>query len=230
MDEVYRKDYDGEFVVTGVHVSNGKRKQTREWVDNPLNLKTTSGRAICVSNGASAFKFNLNLLSGKHGLLDTLGSNNYSTDEMYKHFSPNFHVTFNSEILQDLIDNELTEEIMVYTSNTQCINTPGEFFIIPYGKTGNSAAVAAYLAAFDGHKEVYLLGYDAYTADGESYRDTMIRAVGDVIKTYSGVKFFHVIDEGKTPEEWYPYRNVETITVAQFRSNCDISNGKWLRK
>jgi hypothetical protein len=230
MDEVYRKDYDGEFVVLNVTVKNGKRTQEREWIDNPLTLESISGRAVCVSNGASAFKFDLNMLAGKHGLLNSLALHNYAVDEMYTHFKPNFEVTFNSDFLKDLIKKQLTEDIMVYTSNTQCIKNPGEFFIIPYGMVGNSQAVAAYLAAFDGHKEVYLLGYDEYTADGLTRRDSMIKSTAQVIKTYPGVKFFLVSDDYGIPEEWYPLTNLNLLSVTEFRSKCDISSNQWLRK
>lgn len=229
MQELYRTDYEGEYVVVGVKVVNGKKQQEREFVDNPLQIESVSGRAVCVSDGASSKAFNLKMLATRHGLLDSLAIHNYATGNMYQQFTPNFHITFNTEYLDDLVDRGLTEDIMVYTSTTQCLRTPGEFFIIPYGIKMTEEGVAAYLAAFDGHNEVYLLGYDEYSEDGKTRRSKVINATESVIQAYPGVKFIQVIDNGKMPEEWYRYRNVKTITTAEFRSQCDISTGQWLR-
>ena len=230
MQELYRADYDGEYVVTGVAIKNGKREQTREFIDNPLKIKSVSGRAVCVSNGISSKAFNLNMLSTRHGLLDSLALHNYATGEMYKHFTPSFHVTFNKAYLDDLVEKNLTEDIMVYTSTTQCIDTPGEFFIIPYGIKMTEEGVAAYLAAFDGHSEVYLLGYDEYHEDGETRRSKVVSATEAVIKAYPGVKFIYVTDHGNIPKEWRKYRNISMISTTKFRSDCDVSTGQWLRK
>jgi len=230
MQELYRADYEGEYVVTSLTIKNGKREQTREYVENPLKIKSISGRAVCVSNGAGSQQFPLHMLSGRQGLLDSLAVHSYATGGLYTQFEPNFHVTFNEDLLNDLIKRDLTEKIMVYTSTTQCLKHPGEFFIIPYGVKTTEEGVAAYLAAFDGHEEVYLVGYDEYTLDGLRRRDTMITSVGNVMAAYPGTKFYHCIHQGNTPEEWKKHKNLSTITINQFRSECDISNGYWLRK
>jgi hypothetical protein len=175
MEERYRNDYEGEFVIVGVKMVNGKKQQEREFVENPIQIKS------------------------------------------------NFHVTFNDAHLHELIDKKLTEDIIVYTSTTQCLKRPGEFFIVPYGYKSTEEAVAAYLAAFDGHREVFLVGYDEFTTDGLTRRTKMVETVGQVIKTYSATKFYHVTPEDNVPKEWMPYRNLEAMTVREFISYCDIS-------
>jgi hypothetical protein len=230
MQELYRANYEGEYVVTSLKIKNGKREQTREFVDNPLKIESISGRAVCVSKGAGSQQFPLHMLSGRQGLLDSLAVHSYTTGGLYTQVESNFHVTFNTDLLNDLIKRDLTEKIMVYTSTTQCLKHPGEFFIIPYGYKTTEEAVAAYLAAFDGHTEVYLVGYDEYTLDGLQRRDTMINSVSNVIETYSGTKFYHCIHQGNTPIEWKKHKNLSTMTINEFRSKCDISNGYWLRK
>jgi len=223
MQEAYRADYDGEFVITSVKVVNGRKQQEREFVDNPLKLNSISGRAVCVSNGISGTRFQLNRLMNYHGLLNTLTLNVYTTGDLYKKLHANFHVTFNKDDLDYLVEQKLTEQIMVYTSTTNCLKTPGEFFIIPYGFKSTNEAVAAYLAAFDGHQEVFLVGYDEYTADGLTRRTKMIASLLPVFSAYSDIKFYHVIDQGTIPTEWLPYRNVKEMQVRQFISYCDIS-------
>jgi hypothetical protein len=220
--ELYRNEYEGEFVVTGVRYKDGKKEQEREWVDNPLQIKTISGRAVCVSNGPSIDDFYLQGLMKRHGLLNTLALHVYATGNLYKQVKANFHVTFNKADLEDLIAQNLTENIIVYTNTSNCLKYPGEFFIIPYGIKSTQEAIAAWLACFDGHSEVYLLGYDQYTHDA-TRRQKMIDSVADVIKTYNSVKFFHVIKDGETPNEWRQYPNIKTVTRNYFISRCDIS-------
>jgi len=223
MQELYRTDYEGEFVVTGLKIVNGKKQQDREFIDNPIQIKSISGRATCVSNGISSTRFQLNRLMLHHGLLNTLPLNVYTTGDLYKKVHANFHVTFNKGYLAELVEQKLTEEIIVYTSTSNCLKSPGEFFIIPYGIKSTEEAVAAYLAAFDGHQEIFLVGYDEYTADGLTRRTKMIETVGQVIKTYSTTKFHLVIDQGQVPKEWLPYRNLKEISVRDYISYCDIS-------
>jgi len=223
MQEVYRDNYEGEFVVTGLRIVNGKKQQEREFVDNPIQIKSISGRATCVSNGISSTRFQLDRLMLYHGLLNTLPLNVYTTRDLYNKVHANFHVTFNKEHLADLIEQKLTEEIIVYTSTGNCLKHTGEFFIIPYGIKTTEEAVAAYLAAFDGHQEVFLVGYDEYTADGLLRRTKIIETVGQVIKTYSSTKFYLVIDQGTVPQEWLSYRNLREMSVRDYISYCDIS-------
>jgi len=223
MEERYRNDYEGEFVIVGVKMVNGKKQQEREFVENPIQIKSISGRATCVSNGVSSTQFQIDRLMLHHGLLNTLPLNVYTTGSLYNKVHANFHVTFNDAHLHELIDKKLTEDIIVYTSTTQCLKRPGEFFIVPYGYKSTEEAVAAYLAAFDGHREVFLVGYDEYTLDGLTRRTKMIETVGQVIKTYSATKFYHVTPEDNVPKEWLPYRNLEAMAVREFISYCDIS-------
>jgi len=223
IEEQYRTEYEGEFVITGVKYVNGRKQQEREFVDNRIEVKSISGRATCVSNGISSTKIILERLMKYHGLLNTLPLNVYSTGDLYKKFHANFHVSFNTDELQELIETNLTENIIVYTSTTQCVKFPGEFFIIPYSYKSTKEAVAAYLAAFDGHREVFLLGYDEYSADGLTRRTKMIESLIPVLKTYSNTKFYHVISEGNTPKEWLSYRNLKTMPLMEYVSYCDIS-------
>jgi hypothetical protein len=222
MEERYRTDYEGEFVITGLKIVNGKKQQEREFVDNPIQVKSISGRATCVSTGISSTKIILPRLMEYHGILNTLPLNVYSVRDLYKKFHANFHVTFNTDDLQELIETNLTEEIIVYTSTTQCLKFPGEFFIIPYSYKSTEEAVAAYLAAFDGHKEIFLLGYDQYTITGER-RTKIIESMVPILKAYPSTKFYHVISEGETPREWLPFRNLKTMPLMEYVSYCDIS-------
>ena len=46
----YRRDYDGEFVITETRVADGTTQQTREWVPNAIENHHISGRAAVIGS------------------------------------------------------------------------------------------------------------------------------------------------------------------------------------
>jgi len=223
MQERYRKDYDGEMVVTNVKQVGGQKEFTREWIDNPLELESISGRATCITKGPSIENFHIKRLSNhKGGLLGTLALHVYAVDDLYKQFTPNFLTTFSDDILKDIVANNLAEEIITYTSTKQCLQHPGEFYIIPYGFKTIPEIVNLWLACFDGHNEVFMFGYDE-TNDNGTRRDKMILGALDVMQTYSDIKFYWVVKQGEMPKEWRYLRNIKQMTVNEYVSYCDIS-------
>lgn len=223
MQERYRKDYDGELVVTSVRYIDGKRDYNKEWIANPLELESISGRATCVTDSESLDGFHIKRLQNHHGgLLGTLALHVYATDALYKQFKPNFLVTFNDEYLTDMIDQKLTEDIIVYTSTKKCLQYPGEMFMVPYSVKNSPEVIAAWLACFDGHEEVLLFGYDEHNREG-GRRQKMIIGMKDVMETYDSIKFTWVSKFNDMPDEWRHLRNLKKMTIGDYISYCDIS-------
>ena len=94
------------------------------------------------------------------------------------------------------------------------------FYLIPHGIRLLPHATAVWLACFDGHKEVFLFGYDACTENG-IVLDKMISGVNDVMQAYPSVKFYHVIKAGDTPTLWKYLPNIRTLTLPEFVSYTD---------
>ena len=76
-----------------------------------------------------------------------------------------------------------------------------------------------YLAAFDGHQEVFLLGYNQHTDAGNSAWQAH---VSSVFSAYTGTKFVVVGMPHHAPEAWLEYPNVERMTYREFIAHCDI--------
>jgi hypothetical protein len=76
-----------------------------------------------------------------------------------------------------------------------------------------------YLAAFDGHKEIFLVGYNQYTNAGNSAWTTYVE---QVIKAYATTKFIVVGARHHTVESWLEHPNVEQMEFRQFISYCDV--------
>jgi hypothetical protein len=92
---------------------------------------------------------------------------------------------------------------------------------VPYGVRGKSITVATWLACFDGHKEVFLIGADAYDASGNADEKT-VKEMNAVFDNYTTTKFYYVSDSGNTHDSWRENINFSQISYAEFISYCDI--------
>ena len=50
IQERYRQDYDGEFVLLQTSIRNGVKEQRREWMINPIQNQHVSGRAAVIGS------------------------------------------------------------------------------------------------------------------------------------------------------------------------------------
>ena len=108
---------------------------------------------------------------------------------------------------------------MVYTTARNCISNPGDFYLIPQAPGLLMPALPIYLAAFDGHKEIFLLGYSTQMAF-ENYR--WFDDVCSVFSAYSGVQFYLVGEPSIMPDSWLECANVKTMTYRDFIGYCDV--------
>ena len=222
MQERYRTDYDGEFVILSTSFRNGKKEQQREWVPNAIQNQHTSGRAAVIANGKSRSKFPIKKLENhRGGLLGSKRLQTYGCLNSWKELQLNFYVELDGRNLPDLIETKYQESTIVYTTAKNCIYNPGEFYIIPYGVTLHPIALSMYLAAFDGHKEVFCLGVDGILDNNEVDLSFVIH-VEKVIKTYQNTRFTFVNNEGQIPEIWKKCFNCSCINYPTFISYCDV--------
>jgi hypothetical protein len=79
--------------------------------------------------------------------------------------------------------------------------------------------LAIYLAAFDGHNEIFLLGYN-----NETPADTLswIADINAVFSTYRLTNFILVGTESNMPTSWRNNRNVSCMEYRDFVSYCDV--------
>ena len=108
---------------------------------------------------------------------------------------------------------------MVYTTARNCIRFTGEFYLIPQRPLIVDLATIVYLAAFDGHREIFLVGYHCETQGG---RNTWVSDIANIFKTYP-VDFYLVGESTLMFDEWTECANVRTINYQDWISYCDIS-------
>ena len=216
----YRKDYTGEFIITQSVWAGGKKRQRREWVPNPIENHHISGRAVCIGSDHDADQFDYTRLQRhRGGLLGSKKLQTYGLGFVAKKMRLDFTVETDDTILKDLIDTHYYQDNIIYTSPRNCLKHPGVFYLTPYNPVLIKHALALYLAAFDGHNEIFLLGYNQYTDAGSS---SWAAQVEEVIKAYDSTKFVVVGAKHHTIGSWLEYANVEHMDFKQFVSYCDV--------
>ena len=215
----YRHDYDGEFVIVETKWSGGKKEQKREWVPNPIENQHISGRATCILSAIDQFRYDYRKLeSHRGGLLGSKKLQNYSTGHTARDMRLDFTVEIDSAELAEIINRKYQEKNIVYTTTRQCLIHPGEFYLIPYNPNMCIEALVVYLAAFDGHKEVFIIGANTdMTASNNTWADQ----VGRVIDLYRSTNFIAVGNSATVPESWYNLPNFKTMEYREFLSYCD---------
>jgi len=215
MNERYREDYLGEYVITKIIIKNGNKKQIREWIDNPLTIKQTSNRATCISESHTIKDtFYKQIQNSNGGNLGKLKMQVYGVDSICNKMTADFIICKDQKLLEYMIKTGYTQKSIAYTSASNCIKYPGEFYLIPYNMSMNTHALAVWLACFDGHKEIFIVGYDH---SNEKINNT----VSQVMKIYNNVKFRQISNSG-SPHEWKQLRNFATLTKQEYISLTDI--------
>jgi hypothetical protein len=198
---------------------------------------------VVIGNGPGRLPFNLNNLKTPQGLLGATTVQTYGCNALYRDFTPDFLVaTGNSGIIPEIADSEYVKNNIVYTNAIHLLEHPNKFYLIPHDPYADAGTTAAYIAAFDGHTKIYLIGFDGYDLEGHNsnvYADTngydskwTIEIIGDklienraqLFNTYTDVDFVWVTQHGKStvPEQLKWCRNHRQISFRDLVLECDL--------
>ena len=221
MDTKYRTDYAGEFVILETKWSGGKKSETREWIENPITNQHLSGRAACIGSAMDQWRFDYTRLERhRGGLLGSKKLQTYGTGTIAQQMRLDFTVETSQDNLNKILELQYQSTNIVYTSARYCITYPGEFYLIPLRPRLIDLATIVYLAAFDGHQEIFLLGY---TDEVDSGHKDWINQISGIFSTYTGTKFYLIGEPSRMPDTWVNCPNTQTMNYHDFISYCDVS-------
>ena len=220
MQARYRQDYPGEFVITESKWSGGKKQENREWIANPITNQHISGRAACIGSLFDLDQFDPKHLSAhRGGLLGSKKLQTYGTALVAKHMRLDFAVELDYASIESLLADDYSKQNVIYTTPRNCLRNPGEFYLIPQNPHFCTEVLPIYLAAFDGHTEIYMLGYNNDTPTGKI---NWINEVTLLIQAYSGVLFVMVGNQLNMPDAWMSCPNTKNLTYREFVTYCDV--------
>lgn len=218
VQERYRKDYLGEFVILESKFVGGRKEEKREWIANPIDNQHLMGGAACIGSLDHLEQFNPKVLEGhRGGLFGSQKLQTYGTGTVAQHMKLDFTVDMNYDTVAPLTETNYTEHNIVYTTARNCIRHPGEFYLIPLNPHLTTQALPIYLAAFDAHMDIYMLGYDKEYVDSVT-----ISQIADIMSVYRGVRFTMVGNRLNMPDDWMSCPNTRNYTYREFISYCDV--------
>lgn len=232
--KIFRNNYQGEDIYLSANYDGGSWKHESEYVSKVVNNQGFGKKAVVIGNGISRKNFNLNTLKNKK--IQTYGCN-----ALYRDFAPDFLVAVGNDLAIEIQQSGYAANNVVYSTTENILKYPGVFHLIPQTPSWNAGSLAAYLACFDGHATVYLLGHDGLdtpgvanniyiNTNGYSGRETnsvdkfWALAMGIVFKTYNLVDFVLVNETGRgyMPVEWQGYTNLRRIDFRTLVLECDL--------
>lgn len=216
----YRSDYEGEFVVVRTRMANGRGQQSREWIPNSVENQHISGRAAVIGSAVDRERFDYaRLQRHRGGLLAKKRLQTYASGNIWSEMPVDFFVTINRNTAKHIHAADYHTNSIVYTTPNLCMTYPGDFFLVPMSPQLSEIALAVYLAAFDQHQEVFLLGYNNETPVQDS---GWVAHVNSVFEAYTETRFILVGTSVNMPDIWRNNRNVTTMKYREFVTYCDI--------
>jgi hypothetical protein len=243
IDKKYRKDYTGEDIIVERKHEGKKWWDQTETIPNMITNNQISNRAAIIGNGPSRLEFNLQNLKKPQGLLGATTVQTYGCNALYRDFTPDFLVsTGNNGIVTEIANSNYVNNNIVYSNAIHLLEHPSKFYLIPYDPYADAGTTAAYIAAFDGHTTIYLIGFDGYDLQGHNsniYADTngydlkwefevegdkLINNRAQLFNTYSDVDFVWVTSYGKNtvPETLKWCSNHRQISFRDLVLECDL--------
>jgi hypothetical protein len=191
--KIYRKEYAGESIVTDLVLSDNDWQPTTEYLANRVFNSFTTTQAIAIGNGSSRQEFDLkHIANHKGGILARDKLQSYACNLVINEgFTPDFLIAVDPVKVKTIAESGYCDDHIVYTNAQYIVEYPGKFYLVPQNPAYDAGALAVYLACFDGHKKVYMMGYDSYTNVAE--HTFYIKTLSTVMDVYSDVEFIRVM-------------------------------------
>lgn len=218
LQQRFRQDYTGEYVILNTIFRDGRKIQQREWIPNRVTNQHISGRAVVLCGTQLIGTYDVTRLAKhKGGLLASRKFQIYGVDSVWEKVPCEFLVSYKDEEVAKLIGSGYAGRSVVYTSPSNLLKYPNNFYLVPYTPSALSAeATAMYLAAFDGHQEVFVVNFDQPTQKEAKQVETVIR-------TYPSVQFVFVAEKiDPRPEALKNLVNCKFMDQRQWVSYCDV--------
>jgi len=218
--KLYRANYTGEEVVTSLTYQNADWQVERQWIPTGLVNDHNNSSALVIGGGHTWQEpnkgFDLKYVARQKSFpkLQT-----YATNNVYEKFKPDFLVV-DDDNADVVVQSGYCESNIVYGHAEVILKYPGKLYLIPQDPSWNAGAVATYLACFDGHKKIFLMGFDGEEGNDAFYERAMLQ----IFNLYNEVEFVRVSPTANyyMPESWKYCVNLRQITFRNFVIEADL--------
>jgi hypothetical protein len=242
LNKLFRHSYPGEEIIAKRFLENGVWTTVTEHVPNKITNNQISQRAVVFGNGNSRTTFDKKLvINHASGLLGADTLQVYGCNAFYRDSDFDFLVVTDRRIAREIVDQGKNKKKIIYSRVDIMLEFPKQFYLIPNDIYADSGTTALYIAAFDGHKRIYLLGFDGQDTPGHNNNvyanttgyDPINANISDtkwinnqlaVFNTYNDVDFVHVSETGRAtiPEAWKYCTNLRQISYRDMVLEADL--------
>lgn len=223
LKQIYRSNYAGESIVTNLVLENNEWAPETDYIPNSVFSTHTTAQAVAIANGPTRDDFELqHIVDHKGGLFAENKLQSYGCNQIYEEFTPDFLVVTDPAKVQAIAESGFTDNNIVYANAQYLLEYPGKFYLMPQNPAFDAGALAAYVACFDEHSKVFLLGYDGYTNDAEDA--FWVKTLASVMSTYLDVEFVRVMPTAdySVADELQRLPNFRQIGFRDFVIEADI--------
>ena len=187
-----------------------------------------SNPAFVVGNGTSRISINPKSLV-EQGIV-------YGCNAQYREYDPHYLIAVDVKMVNEIIASGYHKTHQVWTNPNKGINTKHNVNFFSPHKGWSSGPTALWFAASQGHKEIYILGFDYQgingkfnnvyadtynykkSSDAATYHGNWLSQTEKVIKEFKHTKFYRVIEPGAfIPDKLGPLlSNLNHITIEEF--------------
>lgn len=185
--------------------------------------------AFVLGNGKSRLNLNLDSLKSRGTII--------GCNALYREFEPDFLVAVDVKMVNEIISAGYQKTHQVWTNpNKGIISKSGVNFFAPH-KGWSSGPTALWFACTQGHKNIYIFGFDYQGLDGKFnnvYADTFnykkssdsatffgnwLNQTEKTIKEYRTINFFRVAETGSfIPDKLRNLPNLQHISFRDFEN------------
>ena len=232
----YRSEYKGEDIVTERVYDHQQWHSQTEYVPNAVFNYQISKQAVVIGNGLTQKDFDVNIIM-KHqgGLLGETRLQTYGCNALFRDYKPDFLVITDRVIAEEAVLNGYAKDHICYSRANILLEFPKRFYLTPMDPVTDAGTTAAYIACFDGHKKVFMLGidgqdtynfnynvycntngYDSKNHDIKDFKWVADKAI--LFHTYDDVEFIWVTKTGmhNIPEAWKECPNFRQVNTREF--------------
>jgi hypothetical protein len=173
----------------------------------------------------------------------------YGCNAQYREYSPHYLIAVDSKMVNEIVESGYHNTHSVWTNpNKGIISKTNINFFQPH-KGWSSGPTALWFAASNGHKEIYILGFDYQGTNGKLnnvYADTVnykkstdpatyygnwLSQTERVIKEFSNIQFYRVTEKDAyiPPKLGTDLKNLQHIFYSKFIKQMKLKRKKYLK-
>ena len=238
IQQKFRSDYQGEDAIVEFVLQDGVWWPRTEFMPNTININRRRHQAVVIGNGVSRTRLaaNYHSIMNMQSVFGPDAILTYGCNALYRDYSPVFLVAHGDAMTQEIVESGYAQNHQVYSSGKHVYQYGPQLHLIPQNPEMDAGAIAAYLACFDQHRVVYLMGFDTdggsgqvvsniyagtdnYPVIGDPSSDLLgVLSLASVASVYTDVEFVRVMprESFHMPEQWRYLTNFRQIEFRQF--------------